>query len=115
MTMNDNFGILTKNVVNSIVRIPINNYIGLLTISIVKSNVRGPIQSSTTKKLTNQVLETEWTIALASRASAYLFATQTLKNHPSGHPKLFVRNFSKCKFQAYNWIFSTLYISHGTV
>ena len=47
------------NNVISIVRIPIKDYIGLLTLTIVKSNVRSPIQYSTTKKLTNQLLESD--------------------------------------------------------
>ena len=32
-------------------------------------------------------------IVLASRVSGCHVDTQTLKNHPSGHPKVFVRNF----------------------
>ena len=44
-------------------------------------------------------------IVLASRASGCHLYTQTLKNHPSEHPKYFVRNFLKCRFQAYHWIF----------
>ena len=60
MAINGNFGVLTMNVVNTIVRTPIKDYIGLLTLTIVKSNIRSPIQSTTTKKLTNQPLESEW-------------------------------------------------------
>ena len=59
MAMKGNARILPMNVVNSIVMIPIKDYIGLLTLTIVKSNVGNPIQSSTTKKLTNQLLELE--------------------------------------------------------
>ena len=48
-------------------------------------------------------------MVLASRASGRHLNAQTLKTHPSGYPKLFMRNFLKCQFQAYNWTFSTLY------
>ena len=62
MAIDGNFGVLTMNVLNSIVRIPIKDYIGLLTLTIAKSNVRSPLQFSITKKLklTNQLLESEW-------------------------------------------------------
>ena len=61
MAIDGNFGVLTMNVLNSIVRIPIKDYIGHLTLTIVKSNVRSPLQFSITKKLklTNQLLESE--------------------------------------------------------
>ena len=51
----------------------------------------------------------------AGRLGVFL-DTQTLKKHPSGHPKLFEKNFLKCQYQAYNWFFRlhvipmTLYI-----
>ena len=34
-----------------------------------------------------------------------LWTPKTLKMHPSGHPKNFVKNFLKCQSQAYNWFF----------
>ena len=40
---------------------------------------------------------------------------QTLKNHPSRHPKHSVRNFFKCLFQEYNGYFSPQYNFHGSV
>ena len=46
-------------------------------------------------------------IVLASRASGRHLDTQTLKNHPAGHPKSLGRNFSKCQFQAFNRIIFT--------
>ena len=62
MTMNGNSGVVTINVVSSIIGITIKDYnaAGLLALTIVKSNVRSPIQSSKTKKLTDQPLESEW-------------------------------------------------------
>ena len=41
-------------------------------------------------------------IIIAIRASGHQLDTHTLKNHPSGYPKRFVIDFSKCQFQAYN-------------
>ena len=60
MAMNVIFGVQTMNVVNSNIGILINNYIALKTLTIVKNNFRSPFQSSTTKILTNQLLESEW-------------------------------------------------------
>ena len=52
------------------------------------------------------------TVAAASvkrphRSLSHHLDSQTLKNHPSGHPKLLRSNFLKCQFQAWNWSFST--------
>ena len=58
--MKSNFGVRGMNVINSIVEIPMKDYVGHLTLKIVRSNVGGPIQSCTTKKLTNLLLESEW-------------------------------------------------------
>ena len=44
-------------------------------------------------------------IVLASRASGHLLDTQTLKNHPSGHPNYFVKNFLKCHSHAFKFFF----------
>ena len=53
-------------------------------------------------------------IFIASKASGCHLDTQTLKNHPSGHPKMFASNFIKCHFQTYNF-FSLQYFSHDIV
>ena len=54
-------------------------------------------------------------LVLASRVTECYLDTQTLKNHPSGHPKIFVRNFLKCQFLFYNCLFFTsVYNSHCT-
>ena len=57
MTIDGYIGVLIMNVVNSIVRFPIKDFIGLLTLTLVIGNVRSPMQSSTTKTLTNQLLD----------------------------------------------------------
>ena len=44
----------------ALTKVPYLYNIGLLTLTIVKSNVRSPIESSTKKKLTNQLLVSEW-------------------------------------------------------
>ena len=44
----------------------------------------------------NKLYEIGSIMVLASRLSWLLLDTQTLKIHPSGHPNLFMRNFSKC-------------------
>ena len=41
-------------------------------------------------------------IALASQTFGHDLDTQTIKNHQSGQPNIFVNNFLKCKFQAYD-------------
>ena len=51
---------LSAETVVTTVAMALPENIGVLTINAVKSNVRGPIQFSTTKKLTNQPLESEW-------------------------------------------------------
>ena len=54
--MNGILGVLSINVGNSNVRILVKDYIGPLTLTIDESNVR----SQKKKKLTNQLLVSEW-------------------------------------------------------
>ena len=42
------------------------------------------------------------TVFIASRALGHHYDTQTPRNHPSEHPKMFVRNYVKSQFQAFN-------------
>ena len=46
-------------------------------------------------------------LILASRVSGCHLDTQTLKNHPSGHPNISVINFLQCQFRIYSCLFSS--------
>ena len=54
-------------------------------------------------------------VVLASRASGRHVYTQTLKNHLSGYPALFVYYFLKFKFKTYSWQTQPQYNSHDIV
>ena len=93
----------------------------------LKQHIRSHTGTSTCKKFfileffyvlfsySPSIMAMLYNIVLASRASGCLLDTQTLKKHPSGHPKRFVRKFLKCQSQAYNWICSSPYNSHEIV
>ena len=53
-------------------------------------------------KSTPQDIQKIWSLP-AGRLGVFL-DTQTLKRHPSGHPKQFVKNFLECQSQAYLWL-----------
>ena len=55
-------------------------------------------------------LELSCILVLATRAPENHLDNQTLKYHPSGYPNLFMSNFLKCQFQAYNKTFFHLNI-----